>query len=84
MGQRVKRVPKRVVHNARPKRKRASPVLAHAAPRALRALPVWRACAGQRERAALVQAYMQRNEHPDTWRAMVRDVLARARENGRT
>lgn len=80
-GQRVKRVPKRVPHNAHPpKPKHMSPVLAHAAPRELRALPVWRVCTGQRERAALVQAYMQRDVHPDTWRKAVRDVHERARE----
>lgn len=74
-GQRVARMPPR-----ERKPKRASPMLAHAAPRELRALPVWRACAGQRERAALVSAYLQRDVHPDTWRAAVRDVLARAQE----
>ena len=54
--------------------KRTSPRLAHAAPRELRALPVWRMCSGQRERAALVEAWVQRGEHPEAWRAIVRRV----------
>ena len=71
-GQRVAHMPPRP-----PKPKRASPVLAHAAPRELRALPAWRACTGQRERAALVQAYMARDTHPEAWRAMVRALHER-------
>ena len=60
--------------------KRVSPAEAHAAPRALRALPVWRLCTGQRERAALVLAYEQRDVHPEAWRKAVRDVHERARD----
>lgn len=57
--------------------KRTSPRLAHAAPRELRALPVWRMCSGQRERAALVEAWAQRGEHPEAWRAILRRVTGR-------
>ena len=47
-----------------------------AAPPELRALPVWRACTGQREvRRALVHAWLARESDPAAWRNAVRQAL---------
>jgi hypothetical protein len=74
-GQRERYTRSRVKRAAPPKR--ASPVLAYAAPRELRATSTWRMARGTREQAALVQAWAQRDTSPEAWRAMVRRMHER-------
>jgi hypothetical protein len=79
-GQRERYVGKRVTCAAPHKRDHVQAVeQVRAAPHELGALPVWRMCTGQRERAALAGAWAQRDTHPGAWRDAVRKVLAAAK-----
>lgn len=49
---------------------------ARTVPPELGALSVWRMCTGQHDRAALVNAWAQRDTSPGLWREAVRAVLA--------
>jgi hypothetical protein len=74
-GQRERYTRSRVTRAAPPKR--ASPALAYAAPRELRATSTWRMARGTREQAALVEAWAQRDTSPEAWRAMARRIHGR-------